>query len=345
MSSEHRYLSIDEEGYILLGDLRASDTDFGAEILQKMHYTDTRAFQSTYRGQDYIIEAFDQPYVAHAIDLNKQLITLCYGVVQSFDLEKLQVDQWDRFHGYTKSKIPFVLNRKAQAMLFEQCSEFDDDSITVGDKQIPITNYWSQPEEQNLESSFWEDLYKKDQTGWEMNQPSPVFVDMLPRLKMPRSRILVLGCGSAQDAAYFAREGHRVTAVDFSPTAIKKAKAQFGHIENLTFQIADAFALPASFRGSFDMIVEHTFYCAIDPNRRDELIKTWRQCLTDQGQVIGVFFAMERKFAPPFGGTEWELRQRLKDHFQFLFWGRWHQSIDGRYGKELFVLAHKKPKN
>jgi hypothetical protein len=70
-------------------------------------------------------------------------------------------------------------------------------------------------------------------------------------------------------------------------------------------------------------------------------VQKWRELLTEKGLLMGVFFATERRVGPPFGGSEWELRQRLKKHFRFLFWGRWHQSLDRRNGKELFVYAEK----
>ena len=57
---------------------------------------------------------------------------------------------------------------------------------------------------------------------------------------------------------------------------------------------------------------------------------------------MGVFFAMDKMQGPPFGGTEWELRERIKKHFHFIFWGRSHESIERRDGKEFVVYAQKK---
>jgi hypothetical protein len=51
---------------------------------------------------------------------------------------------------------------------------------------------------------------------------------------------------------------------------------------------------------------------------------------------------MDNMQGPPFGGTEWELRERLKKYFHFIFWGRSHESIQRRDGKELTVYAQKK---
>ena len=40
----------------------------------------------------------------------------------------------------------------------------------------------------------------------------------------PGSRILDLGCGSGCDAAHFAAQGHRVTAIDWSPAMVSEAR-------------------------------------------------------------------------------------------------------------------------
>jgi hypothetical protein len=51
---------------------------------------------------------------------------------------------------------------------------------------------------------------------------------------------------------------------------------------------------------------------------------------------------MEKRQGPPFGGSEWELKQRLKNNFKPLIWQRFKNSIKGRWGKELVIFAQKK---
>jgi SAM-dependent methyltransferase len=150
---------------------------------------------------------------------------------------------------------------------------------------------------------------------------------------------LILGCGSGNDAAYFAKQGHTVTAVDFSEEAVAQAKAKYEGVEGLTFLRQDALALPESWNERFDLVFEHTFYCAISPDRRGELVRTWKRMLHGQGHLLGVFFVMEKRFGPPFGGSEWEIRERLKKDFKFLYWTRWHRSLERRKAKELVVYA------
>jgi hypothetical protein len=93
--------------------------------------------------------------------------------------------------------------------------------------------------------------------------------------------------------------------------------------------------------GQFDLIFEHTCYCAIPPQKRNDLVKVWRRLLTEKGQILGIFFVMPKRTGPPFGGSEWEVRERLIKSFSFKFWQRSCQSVPERLGKELLVLAEK----
>lgn len=48
--------------------------------------------------------------------------------------------------------------------------------------------------------------------------------DIFSKFLKPKSSILVLGCGAGREALAFAKEGHDVTAVDFSERMIEEAK-------------------------------------------------------------------------------------------------------------------------
>ena len=155
-----------------------------------------------------------------------------------------------------------------------------------------------------------------------------------------------MGAGAGDDAAYFADLGHLVTAVDFSDEALARARAKHGDRPGLRFIKADAFHLPPSLAtegttGAFDLIVEHTFYCAIDPCRRNELVSIWRRCLAEGGHLLAVFFTMDKAQGPPFGGSEWELRARLQGAFRPLYWFRSRNSHETRVGQETLIYPEK----
>lgn len=338
-----QFIQIDEEGYGLSREVRIQDPLAGQEILQNMQLHEGGTLLSSIGETPVIVEAFDEPYIALQVSKTDSgwEIHLPYSVHYSFKLESLSLDEWDRFHGYAANKIPFVMSRKAQASFFNLLDGFDDESIEFQGKTYEIPPYWSSEKAVEKEA-YWSEIYKTEENpGWNLGEPAEALKDMMPRLKISRSRVLVLGCGEGHDAAYFAQAGHFVTAVDISPLALEKAKAKYGHLENIKFIQADLFKLPREFEDSFDVVFEHTCYCAINPEKRQELVKIWNRALVSGGHLMGVFFAFEKRQGPPYGGSEWELRQRLKSHYQPIFWGRWQKSLPRRQGKELFIYCKK----
>jgi SAM-dependent methyltransferase len=66
---------------------------------------------------------------------------------------------------------------------------------------------------------------------------------------------LVIGCGYGDDAEELARRGFAVSAFDFSPTAIGRARERFPD-SRVDYRVADLFELPAEWGGRFDLVVE-----------------------------------------------------------------------------------------
>jgi SAM-dependent methyltransferase len=299
-----------------------------------------------YEGQPSYVEYFDAPLIARGVRLTGETgfgeIDLPYHQKMKFPLASLCVDEWDRFHGVVaETGVPFVLSRQAQIEFFELLEEFDDDSVTIAGKTYP-TGPWLAANPDSVRDSWWTNLYRTDDTPWDLDREHPALPEVLPQLKISRARVLVLGAGAGHDAAYFAKQGHMVTAVDYSEEAVARAKDLYGSLENFTYLKHDIFKLPENWAGRFDVIFEHTCYCAIPPERRNELVKIWRKLLSPQGHLLGAFFAYEKRIGPPFGGSEWELRERLKPGFDFLYWTRWRHSVERRKGKELIIYARKR---
>lgn len=338
-----KFIAIDEEGYPLFNESKVNDPQLAREIYKNIKLSENGAFVTSVQGQQAFVEAFDEPYVARHFSFENNIwkIHLPFETDFDFDPTTLTVDEWDRFHGLTKHNVPFVLGRVAQEELFKLCDDYDDDSITVNGRQI-LVKPWMVADPAVEQGGYWSQIYQTETPKWELNQATPALMDMLPRLKLPKSRVLVLGCGSGNDAAFFAKDGHWVTAVDISAEAIALGKEKYANHSNITWVQADIFTLGEEYTAAFDIIFEHTCFCAIAPHRRNDLVKLWRRCLTPKGHLLAVMFAMERRYAPPFGGSEWEYRERLKKHFQFIFWGRWKNSIDRRNGKEVLIYAVKK---
>lgn len=343
MSSIQRYIQIDEDGYLKMDDIRVSDAETGRAWLASVQH-DPLQFRvwMHIEDQDVLVEAFDAPYVALQVSREPTgwRLTMPYDYSEKFSLETLCLDEWDRFHGLTERGIPFVFSRAAQASFFNLVDDYDDDSITADGVRYDLPP-WLRNTNAVETASYWSARYQTQDTPWDMPGAHPALSRLASAVKLQRSRILVLGCGRAHDAAWFARAGHIVTAVDFSDDAIREARELYGDVPDLTILQGDVFALPSKFDGAFDVVFDHTLYCAIDPTKRNDLVRVWRRALTEQGHLLGVFFCNERLIGPPYGGSEWELRARFDKQFRPLYWQRLKDSPEARLGSELFLYSQK----
>jgi protein-L-isoaspartate O-methyltransferase len=338
------FIAIDEHGRVLKNELRVEDQDLLQKFFASIEVSETGALLADFAGERCIVEAFDAPWVAVDLSFENGLFTLTntYGFQTQADPAFCYFDEWDRLHGATlDQQVPWVLNRAAQEKFFDLLDEYDDESFSVGGLRFTPRSAFVN-ENDIKDSAWWTNIYKEEvHPGWDIKVPHPAFVDTFPRMKQPRSRVMVLGSGEGHDAAYFSEMGHLVTAVDFSEEAIARAKSHYGTFP-INFMQANAFQLPKNYDKNVDIIVEHTFFCAIPPEKRNQLVHTWNRCLVHGGYLMGVFFVTEKRIGPPFGASEWEIRERLKKDYHILFWGRWRQSPERRQGRELFVLAQKK---
>jgi SAM-dependent methyltransferase len=76
----------------------------------------------------------------------------------------------------------------------------------------------------NISSHDWNARYQDGVPPWESGQPSSELARVLEDEKIAPCRAFEIGCGSGVNAVWLAQRGFDVTAVDFSPLAIEKAR-------------------------------------------------------------------------------------------------------------------------
>lgn len=153
-------------------------------------------------------------------------------------------------------------------------------------------------------ATYWDNRYRDERDGWDLGQ-APDWLDQHAK-HLPASKVLVVGCGRGHDALSFAKAGHEVQAIDFSPRAIEDAKAAstaFGPTQ-LRFRLADVFDMGqgelADMAGAFDLVWEQTCLCAIEPARRKDYFQAVSRVLRPGGQWHAILWAHGKEGGPPF---------------------------------------------
>ena len=190
--------------------------------------------------------------------------------------------------------------------------------------------------------AFWEELYAQGRDGWEMGRAAPPLVDVVEATPPPRGRVAVPGCGRGHDARLLARHGYDVTGFDFSPAAVSAAE-KLAHDEDVAvaFEQRDIFSLGREYAHAFDGAWEYTCYCAIDPRRRAEYVRTLATIVKPGGWLLACFFPLRGAPAgPPFPVSHAEVKRRLAPHFRVERAFAPVRSARGRQGREWMVLAY-----
>ncbi|HZD11065.1 MAG TPA: methyltransferase domain-containing protein [Candidatus Binatia bacterium] len=191
---------------------------------------------------------------------------------------------------------------------------------------------------------FWQSLYEKGRTGWDLGGPTPVFRRVLEERQLPPGRMIVLGAGRGYDARLFARHAFQVTAVDFAPAAIRELHARNDGRAPLAIVKSDIFDLNPILHGVFDYVLEYTFYCAIEPSRRDAYATIVQQLLKPQGRFVGLIFPLgSRENGPPYSVDTDELAEMLQRRgFQLEHREIPTDSVPGRFGREELLIMRKR---
>lgn len=191
-----------------------------------------------------------------------------------------------------------------------------------------------------LNEDYWSSRYLNNNTAWDMGKVSPPLKEYFEQLTNKSISILVPGCGNAYEAEYLLEKGFKnITLIDISPVLVNKLKKQFSDFlyKQINIICGDFFTL----NQTFDLVVEQTFFCAIDPLLRTNYANKMYELLNENGKLIGVFFNRTFDAGPPFSGSKAEYHLLFKDKFQIKTMDECYNSINPRKGSELFVILQK----
>ena len=189
---------------------------------------------------------------------------------------------------------------------------------------------------------FWNDIYKKNEAGWDTGSTTPAFVNYFKSIKTSK-KIIVPGAGNGYDCIYLSSLNHSVYAVDFAEKAIDNMNSN--NVSNLNVIFEDYFNLDSKYNNTFDYFLEYTFYCAINPSRRYEYIKKAYNLLKPNGIFVGFLLPVNKPLdsdGPPFGVPLKQTEKIFSDFFKDIKISKSKYSIKARIDNELFITMKKK---
>ena len=174
---------------------------------------------------------------------------------------------------------------------------------------------------------FWCKRFGDGTTPWDAGTAPAELRAFAARHSAPLPT-LIPGCGSAWDAAWLARLDWPVTALDFSPTAVARAREVLGQVRDgargealdktttVDLICADFFTFTP--RQPLQLIYERAFLCALPRKLWADWGRRVAELLPPGGLLAGYFFVCEQLKGPPFGILPAQLDELLQANFERL---------------------------
>ncbi|MDQ3048076.1 MAG: TPMT family class I SAM-dependent methyltransferase [Bacteroidota bacterium] len=193
---------------------------------------------------------------------------------------------------------------------------------------------------EHLDKNYWSQRYRNEQIAWDAGSVTTPIKEYIDQLSDKSISILIPGAGNAYEAEYLHQQGFRnVTVLDISPEPLENMRRRIPSFPEHQLVNGDFF----EHTGTYDLIFEQTFFCAIDPGLRAEYAKKMHSLLRPSGQLTGVLFNSNLSIeGPPFGGTKEEYLNYFQPYFKISKFEDCYNSIKPRAGKELFIRLQKK---
>ncbi len=192
----------------------------------------------------------------------------------------------------------------------------------------------------------WAQRYRDENTPWDRGR---AHLELQARIEsgelLPRqagARAYVPGCGRGHDAMALARAGWRVTAVDIVGDLGGPLRRELEPLGG-EFHVGDALH-PET--GPFDLIWEHTFLCAIQPEERPSWVSMMRRSLVPGGHLAVLVFPADKTAdlgGPPWGYDVTSLEKWLGEDFELLESAEVDPELEPRQWAQAFALFRRLP--
>lgn len=190
-----------------------------------------------------------------------------------------------------------------------------------------------------LDQNYWENRYKEGTTAWDLGHTSQPLKTIIDKIENKNCSILIPGAGNAYEAEYLIKKGFKnITILDIALHPLELLNKKLNKYSDYRLIHRNYF----DHTGSYDVILEQTFFCALEPRFRESYVNKSYELLKDNGRLEGVLFDFKSKRdEPPYSGTKKEYSRLFSKKFEILEIARCLNSEKSRLGKELIIKMKK----
>ena len=190
-----------------------------------------------------------------------------------------------------------------------------------------------------MNKEYWENRYQNNKIGWDVGKITTPLKEYIDQVENKELKILIPGAGNSYEFDYLIQNGFKnVYVIDLAKQPLKNIKKRNPDFKNNLIQ-GDFFEL----NKTFDLVLEQTFFCALNPELRSNYVSKMETLLNPNGKIAGLLFDFPLTEAgPPFGGSENEYLKLFSEKFNIKTLEKAYNSIKPRKDTELFFIFEKK---
>lgn len=192
----------------------------------------------------------------------------------------------------------------------------------------------------DLSHNYWNNLYLKNEFKWDLGAISSPLKTYIEQLNNKDLKILIPGGGNSYEAEFLFSNGFKnVFVLDFAEEPLENIKKRLPDFPNQQLIKQNFF----DHQGQYDLIIEQTFFCAINPSLRKQYAQHMKQLLKPEGKLVGLLFNDVLNIdKPPFGGNKQEYQDLFESLFHINTLETAYNSVKPREERELFVIFKNK---